>query len=101
MLAVVWRRLMPTIRAFLFEDDNEAKLAVHGVRSEQVEQLLDDFIVARNRRGRRAAYLVIGRDWGGACIAVPIEPTHDPAIWRPVTGWRCKESEAAYLRRRT
>lgn len=93
---------MPAIYAFLFDDDNEAKLAAHGIRTEQVDQLLDgEFIVARNRKNRRAAYLVIGRDWGGACIAVPIEPTHDPTLWRPVTGWRCKRSEEHHLGRLT
>lgn len=76
---------MIQIYAFLFDDQNEEKLAVHGIRRAQVAQILDDdYRVEPNRKGRRAAYLVIGRDWGGACIAVPIEPTHDPHVWRPI-----------------
>ena len=89
---------MVQIRAFLFDDENEEKLAAHGIKSRQVDQILDDeFLVAANRKARRAAYLVIGRDWGGMCIAVPIEPTPNPYVWRPVTAWRCKASEEARL----
>lgn len=89
---------MVQIRAFVFDDLNEEKLAAHGVRPEQVDQLLDGpIVVAANRKGRRASYLVIGRDWGGTCIAVPVEPTHDPLVWRPVTGWPCKAAEAGRL----
>jgi hypothetical protein len=40
---------------------------------------------------------VIGHDNGGACIAVPVEPTHDPSVWRPITAWPCKQSERAKL----
>ena len=91
---------MIQIHDFLFDDDNEEKFAAHGITGEQVAQVLDDeFRVEPNRRGRRAAYLVIGRDWGGACIAVPVEPTYDPFLWRPVTAWPCKASEEARLDR--
>ena len=91
---------MIQIHAFLFDEENEDKLAAHGITPRQVDQLLDDeYLVVSNRKERRAAYLVIGRDWGGACIAVPIEPTRDPTIWRPVTAWPCKASEEARLDR--
>lgn len=89
---------MIQIHAFQFDDENDEKFAVHGIRREQVAQILDDeFRIEPNRKARRAAYLVIGRDWGGACIAVPVEPTYDPYLWRPVTAWPCKASEEARL----
>ena len=89
---------MVQIQAFVFDERNDEKITEHGIRLEQVVQLLDgEFLVVPNRKARRAAYLVIGRDWGGTCIAVPIEPTHDPHIWRPVTAWPCKRSEANRL----
>ena len=91
---------MVQIRGFLYDDVNEAKFWVHRIRPEQVDQILDDaIVVVPNRRERRGAYLVIGRDWSGACIAVPIEPTPRRGIWRPITAWPCKESEAARLAR--
>ena len=89
---------MIEIYAFLFDEENEEKLAAHGISPRQVDQILDDeFLVVPNRKARRAACLVIGRDWGGACIAVPVEPTHDPYLWRPITAWLCKASEEARL----
>ena len=91
---------MIQIYAFLFDDDTEEKFAVHGIRRTQVAQILDeDPVILLNRKGRRGVYLIIGRDWGGACIAVPIEPTHDPYLWRPITAWYCKASEEARLDR--
>jgi uncharacterized DUF497 family protein len=83
-----------------FDEVNLDKFAEHGVSARQVRQLLDDpFLVLPNRRNRRAPYLLLGRDHGGACLAVPIEPTGDPEVWRPVTAWLCKESERAILTR--
>jgi len=88
------------IEAFLIDDENEEKFASHNLSARQVVQVLDnEYLVVRNRRRRRARYLVIGRDNGGACIAVPIEPTHESTVWRPVTAWPCKEVERASLKR--
>lgn len=90
---------MIRIDAFLFDAVNEDKIAAHGLAVLQVSQLLDqEFVVVPNRKARRAAYLVIGRDHGGTCIAVPIEPmTYDQTLWRPITAWRCKDSERSVL----
>lgn len=41
-----------------------------------------------------------GRDEQGRCLTMPIVPTDDPLTWRVITGWYCKQSEAAILRRR-
>jgi hypothetical protein len=41
--------------------------------------------------------LIIGRDRQDQCIAIPIEPTHDRTIWRPVTAWFCKGHEWGWL----
>jgi len=92
---------MPIIRAFLFDDVTLEKIAYHHIHQEQLEQVLDDFVVVSNRRGRRAEYLVIGRDWGGACLAIPVEPTYETDLWRPVTAWYYKGSEGALLDRLT
>ena len=83
---------------FLIDAENEAKFAEHGLTSRQVVQVLDSpHLIVPNRRRCRATHIVIGRDHGGVCIAIPIEPTHDDAVWRPVTAWRCKASELARL----
>lgn len=87
------------ILGFVFDDENDEKLAAHGLRPLQLEQVLDNtFAVIRNRKNRRAPILIIGRDDGGACIAIPAEP-YDGDYWRPVTAWYCKGPEELALRR--
>jgi uncharacterized DUF497 family protein len=73
----------PRITDFHIDDENREKFAAHGLTARQVGQILDGpHVVVRNRKRRRALYLVVGTDYGGACIAVPIEPTNDPLVWR-------------------
>ena len=79
---------MPQARIldFLFDEENEDKLAAHGVTVRQVLQLLEnEHLVVPNRKGRRGLFLVIGVDHGGVCIAVPVETTPWPDTWRPIT----------------
>jgi uncharacterized DUF497 family protein len=91
----------PRISDFVFDDENESKLDRHGLTPEQAVEVIrnTDYIVVRNRKGRRARDLVIGRDNAGRCITIPVEPTGYPGWWRPVTAWLCKEAERALLRR--
>lgn len=86
------------VAAFDHDDENEDKFWNHGITPNQVDSLLDrPFTTLRNRSDRRASYLLIGRDFSGRCIAVPLEATHDRLIWRPVTARYCKDNEAARL----
>ncbi len=83
---------------FLFDVENIEEMAIHGVTPMQALQVLDNGPrVGRNRTERRATHLVIGVDNGGACIAIPVEPTHDQTLWRPVTAWYCKPHEWNWL----
>lgn len=89
----------PNITGFLFDDDNELKIGLHGISPRQVMQILEsEHVIVANRAKRRGVYLVIGRDHGGTCISVPVEPTHDPTLWRPITAWPSKKHERARLR---
>ena len=75
------------------------KLWRHGLRPAQVRSVLSRrWVATRNRRNRAAPYLLIGRDDQGRCLTMPIVPTDHPLVWRVITGWYCKESEAAKLR---
>ena len=86
----------PVVRAFAFDDENVDKLAGHGLTPRQVEQLLEySFFVTANKQGHRASHLVIGYDYGGRCLTIPIEPTAEPTTWRPVTGWPSTAVERA------
>lgn len=87
------------IVGFDLTDTAEAKFWTHGIRPEQVEAVLDRrWSVIRNRPDRAAPFVLIGRDEQGRCLAIPIMPTNDRLIWRPITAWYCKSSEAAKLR---
>lgn len=89
---------MVVVAAFQFDDVNIDKLWEHGIVPRQVDDILDSkFVVVPNRTARRARYLLIGRDRSGQCIAVPIEPSYDPVVWRPITAWYCKAVEAVKL----
>ena len=91
----------PVIEGFLFDDVNEAKIASHGLSARQVLQVLDNVhTVVPNRKRRRARYLVVGRDNGGSCVAIPVEPTHALYIWRPITAWPRKDRERTLLGKR-
>ena len=84
----------PQIGGLDFDDENEEKMWGHGIGIETANQVLEHpFNVVRNRKDRRAPYLIIGIDRQGRCIAIPIEPTSRLGVWRPVTAWFCKKSE--------
>jgi len=91
---------MRIIAGFLIDEVNEEKFWSHGLSSHDVvEGLENPRILVPNRQGRAAPYLIIGCDHQERCIAVPVQPTNDPVIWRPVTAWFCKPHEAALLRK--
>jgi hypothetical protein len=91
---------MPSIDiAYLDTTDAEDKLWYHGIRPGQVRAVLESrWAVIRNRPGRAADYLLVGRDEQGRCLTLAIVSTDDPLVWRVITGWYCKPSEAAKLR---
>lgn len=86
---------------FVITPEISAHMWEHRVDAEHLYSVISgNYIVRPNRAHRAAPYLVIGEDDEGRCLAIPVVPTDDPNIWRPVTAWRCKASEAAKLYRR-
>jgi hypothetical protein len=76
------------------------KLWAHQVLPRQLRAVIAGFyIVTRNRKGRAASHLLIGRDDQGKCLTAPVVRTHDPLVWSVITAWECKPGEAAKLRR--
>jgi hypothetical protein len=41
--------------------------------------------------------MLLGTDYMGFCLAVPIIRAEEPGVWRVITAWECKESEATKL----
>lgn len=77
------------------------KIAEHGITIDQLEAVLEGFSVGiRSRRDRAASHVLLGTDDQGRCLTIPIVPTDDPYVWRPITAWHWKPGEAAILRRR-
>ena len=90
---------MARIEEFDFTERSIEKLWRHRIEPEQLyAALAGRHVVTRNRPGRAAPYILIGRDGQGRCLAIPVVPTDDPLIWRPITAWYCKLSEIAKLR---
>lgn len=84
---------------FEISEEVEDHVWRHRISRDQLsEVLVHRWITIPNRKGRTATHIVIGRDNQGRCIAIPIVATDDPTIWRPITAWYCKPSEAARLR---
>lgn len=69
------------IDSWLWDDENEAHLAQHGVSRRIVEQVwLEQPKFRRNKRGRAASHQMIGPDAGGTLWVICIAPTnYDPA----------------------
>lgn len=91
----------PVIEEFLIDDLNETKINSHGLSVHQIIQILENkHIVIPNRQHRRGLYLIIGKDNGGNCIAIPVERTYKPRLWRPITAWFCKGGERTLLEKK-
>ena len=68
-----------------FDDENEEKLAQHGVTIGEVIQVFTlEPQYFTNHGDRRASHVMMGRTLGGRLLLVPIERLM-PGVWRPVT----------------
>jgi uncharacterized DUF497 family protein len=86
------------VRALSWNDETEAHIAEHGVTPREVNQMVENpHIIVRNRQGRRAPMLLIGRTHGGRVLCVPLAKTRDPGVWRPITAFPATEAQAALL----
>ena len=88
------------VLAFIFTDHAISALNDWSILPDDLNDILasGDYVVTRNRRGRAATHILIGYDARRRCLAAPIAPTHDPTLWRVVTVWPCKPSEASRIR---
>jgi hypothetical protein len=90
---------MPQAVDFIFTERTIEKLQAHGVTVQQLREVLANRnVLKRNRKQRAASHMLIGFDDHDRCLAIPVAPTDDPLIWRPITAWYCKPSEAAKVR---
>jgi hypothetical protein len=65
-----------------------------GWPPEEVWQLLANrHITRRNPKGPVSRMQLIGRTHAGRVLTVLLDPTEDPGVWRPVTGWDAEGEE--------
>ena len=90
---------MTRIAELEFDEDNEEKLAAHGISAMEVLELLaNTFTLRRNKKNRSGARQLIGQTNGGRSLTIVLAPTHTPERWRPVTGWYSTPSERRFLK---
>lgn len=83
------------VDGLLFDDENEAKFAAHGVTVADVQEVFDFFPrFYTNLGGRRAPYVMLGPTYAGRLLLVPIERVMDQT-WRPVTAFEPRPEQAA------
>jgi hypothetical protein len=85
------------IRLFLWRRADVAKLAARGIEPEEVEEpLAVDAWVPTTRPQYPGQVRIIGPTRRGRFLTVALDPTDDPAVWRPITGWEATTDERAY-----
>jgi hypothetical protein len=87
------------IAELIYSERAIEKMWDHRVTPAQLDDTLNSrYVVESNRSHRAAPFILYGTDAQGQCIAAPIVPTGDRLVWRVITAWYCKRSEAAKLR---
>lgn len=88
--------------AFEWDEANDAHLAVHGIRPEDVEEVwLNGAVWVRNRRGRAGDWKMLGRTDGGRALTIVVQLRVHARLLRAITGWDTTAGEhSRYLRGR-
>jgi len=82
-----------------FDEVNEEHLAGHDVSAIEVWQVFeDDPLWAKNKKNMAAAWLMIGRTYGGRPLVVAVLYDENRECIRPVTGRTCETEEVARWR---
>ena len=86
----------PDIETFLIDAAVEAALEEHGLNEARLIETLDNRLVWFPSGDEvRGDYLVVGVDRRGVHITMPIVPTHEPGLWRPLAAWPSTDEEQA------
>ncbi|MBI3970736.1 MAG: hypothetical protein HY332_05555 [Chloroflexi bacterium] len=85
------------IRELVWDPTNRAKFRAHRIEQWEVDPMLviDDWVVATHE-DYPDQVRNIGPTRVRRMLTVAVEPTDDPAVWRPVTGWDSDREERAY-----
>jgi len=87
------------VEALVFDDENEAKFALHAVTVDEVQQVFGKWPrYYENRPDRRASHVMVGPTTKGRMLVVPLEPWDNEGLWRPITAFEAAPGQASRYR---
>jgi hypothetical protein len=88
------RSLEIVVRDFEWDDENRDHAGRHGLTEAIAHMVLTMRpLFFPNKRGRRAAIMMIGPAIYGEFWTIPIVESDEDGIWRPITGWPSEVGE--------
>ena len=85
-----------TVEVHILEWDEagEEHIAEHGLTVREVNQIAaNPHLIVRNRKDRRAHYLMIGSTHGGQVVTVALQKTREAGTWRVATAYAATEAQ--------
>jgi uncharacterized DUF497 family protein len=83
-----------------WDEAGEEHVAKHGLTVRDVNQIVaNPHVVVKNRKDRRAHYLMIGTTHGGEIVTVALERTRDAGTWRVATAHPATDAQQQVFRR--
>jgi hypothetical protein len=87
------------VRALAWRGGNEEKLASHGISRYEAEEVIAlDAWVGYVHGDYPDQVRAVGPTRAGRLLTIALEPTENPAVRRPVTGWNATAGEREYHR---
>jgi uncharacterized DUF497 family protein len=79
------------VSALEWDEQNTEHIRRHGVEPEDVESVLANApLFFRNLSGRSATHIMVGQDYSGRVLYVPLVCVDWPRVWRVVTAWESR-----------
>jgi uncharacterized DUF497 family protein len=83
-----------------WDEVGEEHVAKHGLTVREVNQIIaNPHVVVRNRKGRRADYLMIGSTHGGEIVTAALEKTRGAGTWRVATAYPATDAQQQVFKR--
>lgn len=87
------------VRQLEWDERTEDHVARHSLTVHEVNQVVvNGHVLVRNRRTRRAEYLMIGTTHGGRVVTVALRKTREDGVWRVATAYDATVAQREVLR---
>jgi hypothetical protein len=86
---------VPTLDVFgfLFDGRNITKMAEHEVTIQEAFEVLEGNPKGFRNHSGGAPWVLVGATLSGRMITLPIDPSDEPGMWRPRTGYDSSNKE--------